>query len=58
MRELDLLAKRYGTMPSEFLKCSAGDFQFNLLIASQGIEAENKASKKASSRGLGNGKRS
>lgn len=34
-------------MPCEFLKLDATDFQFNLLVASVGLESEMKSQQKA-----------
>lgn len=46
-----MLARRYSVTPSTFLKENISDFTFDLLVASVGIEAENKSNKKAVSRG-------
>ena len=35
-------------MPSEVLRVSISDYQFNLLVASEAIDQENKAAEKAS----------
>jgi len=49
------MSKRYGVLPSEFLKLKPDDFQFNLFVASTGVTEENKqalaAQKKARTRG-------
>lgn len=37
------MAKRFGVLPSEFIKQHPDDFQFNLLIASVGADEESKA---------------
>lgn len=53
--ELDIMAKRYGVLPSDFLKLKPDDFQFNLFVASTGISDEHRqamsAQKKVRSRG-------
>lgn len=41
------MAKRYSKLPSDFLKISADEFQFNLLVAQVGIDQEIKAAEKA-----------
>lgn len=38
MKELDLLARRYGCLPSDLLKLSLGDYQLNLMIAAEGCK--------------------
>jgi len=48
--ELDFMSKRYGVLPSEFLKNSADEFQFNLFVASCGSDEEMKQAQKAQKR--------
>lgn len=38
MKELDLLARRYGQLPSELLKLPLGEYQLNLMIAAEGCK--------------------
>jgi hypothetical protein len=49
------MAKRYGVLPSDFLKLKPDEFQFNLFVASNGASEEHRqamlAQKKARSRG-------
>ena len=47
LRHIDTLAKRYGIRPSDLLDGDISRFQFDLLVASSGIEAENKAQERA-----------
>jgi hypothetical protein len=49
--EIDFLAKRYGILPSEILKISIDDYQFNILAASTGVLDESRQAEK-SRRGL------
>ena len=46
MVELDIIAKRYGVLPSDVAKLSAEDFQLNLLTISTGTSEEAKHIKK------------
>lgn len=48
------MAKRYGVLPSTFLKMDAEEFQFNQLVWSVGIEDANKQLEKQAKR---NGKK-
>lgn len=41
------MARRYGCAPSSFLKQNAKEFQFNMLVASVGIDAESRAQERA-----------
>jgi len=43
--EVDLIASRYGVLPSTLLDLSCDDFQFNLLVIEKALEAEAKAAK-------------
>lgn len=45
--ELDIISKRYGTLPSDVAKLSNEDFMLTLLTASTGIEHEAKEQEKA-----------
>lgn len=45
--ELDIIAKRYGVLPSEIAKLSNEDFMLTLLTASIGIEHEVKEQEKS-----------
>jgi hypothetical protein len=41
------MSKRYGVLPSEFLKLSVQDLQFNILSASLGTQEETKQMEKS-----------
>lgn len=56
MEDLDHMAKRYGKKPSDFLKDDVREYQFNMLVASVGNEAEIKAQKQAAKRSSARGK--
>lgn len=45
--EIDVISKRYGKLPSELLKSSLEDYQFDLLIAQIAIDEEVKEMKKS-----------
>jgi len=48
--ELDVIAKRYGVLPSSLLHSENTDFQFDMLVASKAIEEEIKQAKRANQR--------
>jgi len=45
--ELDILAQRYGVMPSSIASQNVTDFSFNMLVASVGSEYQAKQADKA-----------
>lgn len=45
--EIDFLAKRYGVLPSEFLKSDNFEFVFNLFVAQIGCEHDARERRKA-----------
>lgn len=45
--DIDLISKRYGVLPSTIKNGTIDDLQFNMLVATMGIEAENKAQARA-----------
>ena len=47
MIELDILSKRYSTLPSDILKLDLESYQFNLLVADVAIDEEYRVEKKA-----------
>jgi hypothetical protein len=51
--EVDIIAKRYGKLPSEIKNLDIKDFEFNLFVASQGLQEEAKQSKEAQRRRSG-----
>ena len=44
--QLDVLAKRYGTLPSDIAKLDITDYQLNLLVAEHGIGEDIKQQEK------------
>lgn len=44
--EVDILARRYGALPSDIKNLSAADYQFNQLVASTSIVEEARQIKK------------
>lgn len=42
-----MICKRYSLKPSDLSKDNIKDYQFNILVASTGLEAERKAQEKA-----------
>jgi hypothetical protein len=46
-----LLSRRYSKLPSDFLKLDITDYQFNMLVAIVGLDAEKKAQEKSRSKG-------
>lgn len=47
LNDIDIIAKRYGILPSEILKGNVQDMTLNFLVAGCGIDIEVKANKKA-----------
>lgn len=45
--ELDVLARRYGVLPSDIVNLEVEDFCLNLLVANIGAQIEEKALQKA-----------
>lgn len=41
MAWLDIIAKRYGVLPSEIVKGNIDDWNFNAFVAMAGIKAQN-----------------
>lgn len=46
--ELDIIAKRYGKLPSEIIELDLYDYQFNLLVIEKAIQEENRLVEKTS----------
>ena len=44
--ELDIIARRYNKLPSDLLVCTIDTYQFNLLVASEGMKDEKAQSEK------------
>ena len=46
LEAIDIVARRYGKLPSELLRNSIGDWSFDLTVATNGQKAELAAMKK------------